>query len=110
MAVSRTLRCCELLTPLQRAGQIGLRVIGAVCGGYGLGALTSVAALALPMPTSQAVLAGMLLSFLVYAGAVIWVFMARSAARAWAGLAVAAVPLALAAWSVSAGAGGGHAS
>jgi len=39
------------------------------------------------------VLAGMQASFLVYAGAVIWVFAARSARRAWLGLAVVALPL-----------------
>ncbi|MGJ7544098.1 DUF3649 domain-containing protein [Variovorax sp. LT1R16] len=69
-------------------------------GGYGLAALTSVAALALPMSKPQAVLTGMLVSFAVFAGAVVWVFAVRSARRAWAGLLVAAVPLGLAAWSV----------
>ena len=35
---------------------------------------------------------------IVYAGAVIWVFAVRSAWRAWAGLLVAALVLAPAAW------------
>jgi hypothetical protein len=39
-------------------------------------------------------------SFLVYTGAVIWVFAVRSATRAWVGLLVAALPLVLAAWPV----------
>lgn len=76
------------------------RIVAAVFGGYALAALTSVAALALPMSKPQAVLAGMLASFVIYAGAVIWVFAARSALRAWAGLMVVAVPLLAAAWSV----------
>jgi hypothetical protein len=91
---------------LERARRIGAqgplvsRIVAAVFGGYVLAALTSVAAVALPIARPQAVLTGMLLSFVVYAGAVVWVFAVRSARRAWAGLLVAAVPLGLAAWTV----------
>jgi F0F1-type ATP synthase assembly protein I len=46
------------------------------------------------------VFAGMVASFLVYAGAVIWVFAVRSATRAWVGLLIAALPLLAAAWTV----------
>jgi hypothetical protein len=74
------------------------RLLAAIAGGYALAALVSVAALALPIGKPQAVLAGMLVSFAVYAGAVIWVFAARSARRAWAGLLLAALPLLAAAW------------
>jgi len=81
-------------------GPLLSRIVAAMFGGYGLAALTSVAALALPMSKPQAVLTGMLSSFAVFAGAVVWVFAVRSARRAWAGLLVAAVPLGLAAWSV----------
>jgi hypothetical protein len=76
------------------------RIAAALFGGYALAALTSVATLALPMDKPQALLTGMLLSFLVYACAVIWVFAVRSATRAWAGLLIVAVPLLLASWSV----------
>ena len=76
------------------------RIMAALIGGYTLAALTSVAAVALPIAPSEAVLTGMLASFAVYAGAVVWVFAVRSAWRAWGGLFVAALPLALAAWSV----------
>ncbi|WP_399678917.1 DUF3649 domain-containing protein [Xenophilus sp.] len=82
------------------AGPLVSRIVAAVLGGYALAALTSVAAVALPIDRAQAVLTGMLASFVVYAGAVIWVFAVRSARRAWAGLLAAAVPLGLAAWSV----------
>jgi len=44
------------------------------------------------------VLIGMMLSFIVYTCAVIWVFAVRSAWRAWAGLLIAAAPLALIVW------------
>ncbi|HWK71087.1 DUF3649 domain-containing protein [Pollutimonas sp. M17] len=76
------------------------RIVAALFGGYVLAALASVATLALPMSKPQAVLAGMLASFVIYACAVIWVFAARSALRAWAGLLAVAVPLLAAAWPV----------
>ena len=69
------------------------RIVAALFGGYALAALTSVAALALPMGTVEAVLTGMQASFVVYTAAVIWVFAATSARKAWLGLTVAAVPL-----------------
>jgi hypothetical protein len=94
---------------LRDAGPVAARIVGAVFGGYALGALTSVAALALPISAPQAVIAGMLASFVVYACVVIWMFIARSARRAWAGLAIAAAPLALAAWSAAATASAAHA-
>lgn len=79
--------------------------MAALLGGYALAALSSVALLALPIPATEAVIAGMLVSFLVYCGAVVWVFAVRSARRAWAGLALAAVPLLIASALVWTGAG-----
>ena len=81
-------------------GPLLSRIVAALFGGYALAALASVAVLALPMSKPQAVLTGMLASFAIYAGAVVWVFAVRSALRAWVGLLVAAAPLAVAAWSV----------
>lgn len=89
-----------LVRRVSRQGPIVSRIVAAIVGGYALAALTSVAALSLPLSPSEGVLTGMLTSFLVYTGAVIWVFAVRSARRAWAGLLVAAVPLGLAAWPV----------
>ncbi|PWC76705.1 DUF3649 domain-containing protein [Azospirillum sp. TSH64] len=86
--------------PVRRAAPVASRIVAALFGGYALAALGSVAALALPMSKPQAVLTGMLASFAIYAAAVVWVFAARSALRAWAGLLAAAAPLLLAAWSV----------
>jgi hypothetical protein len=86
-----------------KIGSLVSRIVAAVLGGYALAALASVAALALPISKPQAVLTGMLASFAIYAGAVIWVFAVRSARRAWAGLLVASVPLLLAAWYAGAG-------
>ncbi len=84
-----------VLSRLRRIGPLVSRIVAALFGGYALAALTSVAMLALPMSKPEAVLAGMLLSFIVYTAAVIWVFAVRSARRAWAGLLVAAAPLLL---------------
>jgi len=76
------------------------RVLAAVVGGYAVGALVSVAcALLLPLARSEAVLIGMMLSFLAYAGAVLWVFAARSAWRAWAGVLLPGLLLAAASWA-----------
>ena len=82
-------------------GPLISRIVAALFGGYALAALSSVAVLALPLSKPQAVLTGMLASFAIYTGAVIWVFAVRSAVKAWLGLIIVAAPLLLAAWSVS---------
>jgi hypothetical protein len=87
-----------VLAGARRIAPLLSRIVAAVLGGYALGALTSVAALALPVSRTEAVLTGMLSSFVVGTIAVIWVFAVRSATRAWVGLAIMAVPLLLAAW------------
>ncbi|MDQ0143446.1 DUF3649 domain-containing protein [Cupriavidus necator] len=76
-----------------RAG-VGARAVAAIAGGYALAALaTAVLALYLPMARQDAVTTATLLSFAIYAGAVVWVFAVRSAWRAWVGLALPAVLL-----------------
>ena len=63
------------------------RVLAAILGGYLLTAtLIAVLAISLPGSRAEAVLTSMLLSFLIYAAAVMWVFACRSAGRAWAGM------------------------
>ncbi|MEQ1580809.1 MAG: DUF3649 domain-containing protein [Steroidobacteraceae bacterium] len=75
------------------------RVVAAVGGGYLLASLMSiVVSRVVPLPHASAVMTGMLLSFLFYACAALWVFAARNARVAWAGLIALAVPLALIAW------------
>ena len=86
---------------VRSTGPLISRIVAALFGGYALAALASVAVLALPISKPQAVLTGMLASFAIYAGAVIWVFAVRSALKAWVGLIIVAAPLLLAAWSVS---------
>ncbi len=78
----------------QRLG-VGARACAAIFGGYALAAaLTALLSLALPMARADAVLSATLLSFAAYTGAVLWVFAARSAARAWLGLLLPAALLA----------------
>lgn len=72
---------------------VASRAIAGALGGYALASLvTAVLSLALPLLTgascASALLTATLLSFAVYAAAVIWVFSARSALRAWVGLAI----------------------
>ncbi|MGO3889648.1 MAG: DUF3649 domain-containing protein [Paenalcaligenes sp.] len=64
------------------------RCIAAIVGGYVVAALFSIAMLRLPQEPAEAVMFGMLYSFLVYAAVVIWVFAVRSAKRAWLGVIV----------------------
>lgn len=80
---------------------VASRALAAILGGYGVAALfTGALAMHLPGRRSEATLTAMMLSFAVYAGAVIWVFAARSAWQAWLGLAIPAAVLgALIGWS-----------
>jgi hypothetical protein len=91
----------SLVHRVRSTGPLVSRIVAALFGGYALAALSSVAVLALPLSKPQAVLTGMLASFAIYAGAVIWVFAARTALKAWAGLLLVAAPLLPLAWSVS---------
>ncbi|TBU99821.1 DUF3649 domain-containing protein [Stutzerimonas kirkiae] len=79
--------------------RVASRVLAAVLGGYALTSVVTVL-LALIWPTQQAhaVLAATLLSFAVYACVVIWVFSTRSATRAWLGMVLPTVVLALVCW------------
>jgi len=91
---------------------VASRAVAAIAGGYGIAALFAAAlALCLPaafgMARSEAAMTGTLVSFLVFALAAMWVFAARSAWRAWSGLAVAAVPPGLLVLLLSRTGGGG---
>lgn len=82
------------------------RILAAAFGGYALASTASaLLALILPMPRQEATTTALLLSFLFYALAVIWVFHARSATRAWIGMALPAAAMALACWLLGAGGG-----
>lgn len=93
-----SLRSCDYLGRMIKADlrrvEIGSRVVAAALGGYALSAATAAClALVLPMARSEAVLTGTMVSFVVYVCAVLWVFAASSARRAWLGLVVPVVVL-----------------
>ncbi|WP_310936200.1 DUF3649 domain-containing protein [Variovorax sp. UMC13] len=82
------------------------RCVAAAVGGYALATSLSTAIVALvasgfgAMARVDAVLVAMQLSFVVYAGAVMWAFAARSARGAWLGLALPSLLSALVAWAL----------
>jgi hypothetical protein len=72
------------------------RVVAAACGGYVLINLANMAlAVVLPVEQYRALLFAMQMSFVFYTLAIIWAFAARTATRAWLGLALVAAPLAI---------------
>lgn len=75
--------------PLSYRLGVTSRLLAAVVGGYGLASLASVClSFWLPLSRADAVVSGMLSSFVFYLLAVIWCFACRSAARAWFGVLV----------------------
>jgi hypothetical protein len=86
----------KLNQELQYRLGVASRAIAAILGGYGVTALTTaLLAVILPMVRIDAVLTATLLSFTVYTCAVLWVFAASSAFRAWLGLVLPAAVLGL---------------
>ena len=69
------------------AGELLARLAAAVFGGYLLSVAVSTSlSLVLPMARADAVLTGLLVSFTVYALAILWAFAVRSLSRMWLGL------------------------
>jgi hypothetical protein len=89
----------DIPAPLAYRLGVGSRALAAIGGGYLLATAAS-ALLALLLPRvsgtarADAVIGATLLSFAIYACAVLWVFAARSAARAWLGLLLPAAAMA----------------
>lgn len=66
---------------------VASRVGAAALGGYALTyAATACLTLLLPLRKTEAILTAAMLSFLLYAGAIIWAFAAATPWRAWLGL------------------------
>lgn len=73
--------------PLSYRLAVTSRCLAAVLGGYMLAAMASVCVTLLaPMPKAEAVISGMMLSFLFYLVAFLWCFACRSAWHAWWGV------------------------
>ncbi len=85
-----------------RPWSVASRIAAAVLGGY---VLTTLAGIAmgglLPTERAEAVLAATLLGFVIYAAAVVWVFAAGSARRAWLGLLLPTALAGVLAWLVT---------
>jgi hypothetical protein len=63
------------------------RVLAALFGGYLLANMMAIAlSYLLPGSRADAVMVAVFASFIIYAGAVVWVFSARTARVAWLGL------------------------
>lgn len=85
-------------TTRYRVGMLS-RILAASIGGYVLMNIVTVAfTFLLPVENYTAFLFSVQTSFLVYSITIIWVFTARTATKAWLGLLVLAVPLALIDW------------
>lgn len=69
------------------AGHVCQRVVAAVIGGYALAVTASTClSFILPLPRDDATLTGLLISFAIYAGAVLWAFAVHSLQRLWWGI------------------------
>jgi hypothetical protein len=97
MPGNQTLRSANLFSLISR-------IAAAVFGGYALATALSIAlSRSLPLPRAEAVLTGMLLSFAVYAAAILWAFTVRTARRAWLGMLVPAGVFGAISWLLRAG-------
>lgn len=75
---------------------VAARVALAILLGYALANASGILlAHVLPMPRSDAVMTGLLVSFAIHAAAVLWVFSVRSLHTAWIGLALPTLILAV---------------
>lgn len=89
------------VSPREGGLAIALRTAAAAIGGYALANTSSIAlAAALPLIRAEAALFALEVSFLVYTGAVLWAFAARSARAAWAGLLLATMVSGAVAWAL----------
>jgi len=81
------------------AAAVASRTLAALGGGYALAAFfTTTVALLARAPREEAAHLGAVPSYLIFAGAIVWAFAARTAARAWLGLGLPAAALALLTW------------
>jgi hypothetical protein len=93
----------SILSPAARhRWSVAFRVLAGTLGAYALTALATVALslvlAALGMARVEATTAATLASFAIFAGVAMTVFHAGTAAKAWRGLAFAALPLAPVIW------------
>lgn len=89
----------RLNEPVRYRLSVTLRAIAAIGGGYVLSAaVIALLAALLPMARAEAVVTVTLLSFLIYASVVLWVFSVRSVVRVWVWMLIVMTLLAVALW------------
>lgn len=90
---------------VQRRLAVASRAIAAIGGGYVLATVLAIFLVrVLPLPRAAAFMSSLLLTFVFYACAAIWAFAARSALKAWVGIAAPALFCAMCIWWLEAGA------
>lgn len=79
---------------------VASRTVAALIGGYAVTSLlaTALALLARTAPREEAILAATTPAFLAFAACIVWAFVASTATRAWLGLGLPALGLALLVW------------
>lgn len=86
-------------SPRRHRLAVASRVFAALLGGYALATATTVAlARVISAPRDELLQTAALPSFLVYVAAAVWAFSASTPTRAWLGIALPALVLALLAW------------
>ncbi|WP_340115249.1 DUF3649 domain-containing protein [Pelagibius sp. 7325] len=87
------------MTAKTEGAAMALRIAVGIVGGYALACAVAIwISYVLPLARADAVLTGQLISFIVYAGAVLWVFAVRSALRATVGISLAILAFSALAW------------
>lgn len=88
--------------PLRYRLGVASRCLAASVGGYALASASSAFIAALvPAAPAQAAVSGMMLAFVLYVVAVLWVFACASATKAWLGVGASTLVLALASLGLS---------
>ena len=78
---------------------VASHAVAGLLGGYALAAAFAASvALLVRTPPEEAAFLGAVPSFLVFAGAIVWAFSARTALRAWSGIALPTLLLAALVW------------
>ena len=97
----------QLIAPPRPRLALLSRVVAAVIGSYALASVSTIFLSDLfPSSLPEAILGASLFSFAVYTAAIVWVFAAASASRAWLGLLLCGVLLGVASCALQLAGGG----
>jgi len=90
-----------LARPLPAASRFGAAILGGYLFAYGFTALATFSGFGAGLPYSDAQVLAWMLGALVYLGALLWGFVPRQVAWAWAILAGGGAAMSAAAWALS---------